>query len=348
MQLDDLLRHAVEQRASDIHLAVEAPPVLRIDGRLVRMERPVYKAGDMETLLAGLLDARLRQVLEQRGEVDFSYSLPGVGRFRLNVFRQRGSLGAAVRVIAPKVPDLDELGLPPVVGDLALKRQGLVLVVGLAGSGRSTTLAAMVDRINSSRDAHVITIESPIEYLHRHKQGIVHQREVGNDTGSFAQAVRAALRQDPDVIMVGDLTDVDSITTCLTAAETGRLVLASLHARNAAQTVDRLVEVFPPHQQQQIRVQLAGCLEGIVAQSLVPRANGQGRVAAVEVLTTTRAVRNLIRQGKTEQLLSTIQAGLRYGMQTMEASLDRLVAAGTIGEEVKDEVMVGYRSDSMV
>jgi len=272
------------------------------------------------------------ELLRERGEIDLAYSLPGVSRFRVNVFHQRGSVGAAIRLIPRNIPDLERLGLPPVVAELAERQHGLVLVTGPTGSGKSTTLAAMVDRINRERSCHIITLEDPIEYLHQHRRSIVNQREVGADTRSFASALRAALRQDPDVILVGEMRDLETIATAITAAETGHLVLATLHTSSAVQSIDRIIDVFPSHQQGQVRIQLADTLEGVITQQLWLRADRTGRVAAVEVLAATPAVKNLIREGKTHQIISSIQTGGRYGMQTMEMALRQLVARGIIAD----------------
>ncbi|PZN07142.1 MAG: type IV pili twitching motility protein PilT, partial [Bacillota bacterium] len=258
------LRAALERGASDLHLTVESPPVLRINGELVDLEEPRLRPDRIREILEPILDGRARSILEREGQVDFAYSLPGTGRFRVNVFRQRGSLAAVFRLIPMRVPDLDTLGLPPVVATFCDLAQGLVLARGPTGSGKSTTLAAMIDRINRTRRAHVVTLEDPIEYLHRHQRSLVNQREVGLDTPSFAAGLRAALREDPDVIMVGEMRDLETIQTALTAAETGHLVLATLHTPSAAEAVNRIVDVFPAEQQNQVRVQLAAVLEGIV------------------------------------------------------------------------------------
>lgn len=324
------LGRAVEVGASDIHLTVESPPLFRINGCLVRQEGPPLTRQAVAGMVEDLMSAEQREVLARLGQVDFSYSLPGVGRFRLNVYRQRGSLAAALRVIPTRVPTLEELGLPPVLADLAARPVGLILVTGPAGSGRSTTLAALIDLINRERSCHVVTLEDPIEYLHRHQRSIVNQREIGMDVPTLVRALRAVLRQDPDVILIGDLLDVAAISVALTAAETGRLVLASLNTSDAVQTVNRIVDVFPPHQQGQARAQLAGALEAIISQRLVPRADGRGRAAALEILVATPAVRSLIREDKLQQIPSAIQTGGKYGMCTMDASIQRLREAGVI------------------
>ncbi len=330
--LKDILGQAVAAGASDVHLTVESPPLLRVNGQLVRGEGPVFSAGELAGMLDALLSPQHREALEKLGQVDFSYSLSGLGRFRVNVYRQRGSLSAALRVIPTRVPTLEELGLPPVLASLAARPSGLILVTGPAGSGRSTTLAALVDRINRERSCHVVTLEDPIEYLHRHQRSIVNQREIGTDVPSLARALRAVLRQDPDVILIGDLLDAAAVSVALTAAETGRLVLASLNTPNAVQTIERLIDVFPPHLHGQARVQLAGALAAIIAQRLVPRADARGRVAALEILVATPAVRSLIREHKLHQIPSAIETGAKYGMCSMEASLRRLQEDGIVAD----------------
>jgi twitching motility protein PilT len=327
--MEQLLREAVARKASDLHITVGIPPVLRIDGKLVRTDLPPLKPADTEDLLATIAGESQLAAFDDWGETDFSYAIPGLSRFRVNAFRQRGATAIAVRVVAERVPALAELGMPDTVAALADKPRGLVLVTGPTGSGKSTTLAAMIDRINRGRTCHIVTIEDPIEYLHRHDKSIVNQREVQADTRSFAAALRAALREDPDVILVGEMRDLETIATAITAAETGHLVLATLHTGDAAQTVDRIVDVFPPYQQQQVRVQLSLTLQGIVAQQLLPRLGG-GRVAAVELLLATPAVRNVIREGKAHQIPSIIQTAAKSGMQTMDAALRDLYRRGFV------------------
>ncbi|MDN5346858.1 MAG: twitching motility protein PilT [Clostridia bacterium] len=330
MDIRDILQAAAAKGASDVHLTVGLPPVFRYLGELLPQENwPPLQTAVTEELARQLLGERWPEFATQ-GELDFAYSLSGIGRFRVNVFRQRGSVAAAIRLIPARVPSLEELGLPPVVGELADQPHGLVLVTGPTGSGKTTTLAAMIDRINHQRSCHIITLEDPIEYLHQHKKSMVNQREIGSDSPSFASALRAALRQDPDVILVGEMRDLETVATAITAAETGHLVLTTLHTSSAVQSVDRIIDVFPPHQQGQIRIQLADTLAGVITQQLLPRADGKGRVAAVEVLIATPAVRNLIREGKTHQIVSAMQTGGRFGMQTMEMSLKQLSARGII------------------
>lgn len=334
MDLEAVLREAVGAGASDVHITVGLPPVFRINGDLKRQEHlPVVTAARADEILRSMVDQELYARFRRTGDLDFAYSLAGVGRFRVNAFKQRGSVGLAMRLINARIPSLTELGLPAVAAEFTRKHKGLVLVTGPTGSGKSTTLAAMVDLINRERSCHIITLEDPIEYMHRHQKSIVNQREIGSDSLNFAQALRAALREDPDVILVGEMRDLETIATAITAAETGHLVLASLHTAGAAQTVDRIIDVFPPHQQPQVRVQLADTLEGVISQQLLPRMDRPGRVVAVEVLVATPAVRNLIREGKTHQLLSTMQTGAKYGMCTMEASLRELLRQGKVASE---------------
>ena len=333
MKIEELLQEAVARRASDLHLTVGMPPIIRVHGSLDKMNFPSLKPDDTRQLLESMTtDDRLRQ-FQEIGEVDFSHAIFGLSRFRVNAFRQRGAIAIAIRVISEKVPNLDELGLPDIIKTFSRKPRGLVLVTGPTGSGKSTTLAAMIDLINEERSCNILTLEDPIEYLHRHRNSLVNQREVGTDTQSFANGLRAALREDPDVILVGEMRDMETISIAVRAAETGHLVLATLHTGDAAQTVDRIIDVFPPHQQQQIRVQLSLTLQGIVAQQLLPQRDGSGRVAAVEVLVATPAARNLIREGKSHQLLSVIQTGAKSGMQSMDAALRDLCRSGIISDE---------------
>ncbi len=332
MDIATILQEAAVAGASDVHLTVGLPPVFRVHGELHVQQQWEPLNPEMTVNLVRPMAGEKWELLRERGEIDLAYSLPGVSRFRVNVFHQRGSVGAAIRLIPRNIPDLERLGLPPVVAELAERQHGLVLVTGPTGSGKSTTLAAMVDRINRERSCHIITLEDPIEYLHQHRRSIVNQREVGADTRSFASALRAALRQDPDVILVGEMRDLETIATAITAAETGHLVLATLHTSSAVQSIDRIIDVFPSHQQGQVRIQLADTLEGVITQQLWLRADRTGRVAAVEVLAATPAVKNLIREGKTHQIISSIQTGGRYGMQTMEMALRQLVARGIIAD----------------
>ncbi len=333
--MDKILEVAVDLKASDIHLTVGLPPILRVNGRLEPLKEPEQLIAeltpeDLATLAREILNHDQRLRLEQDGEVDLSVSKHGVGRFRVNVHRQRGTVSLAMRVISSHIFTMQELNLPSVCHELTTKRNGLVLVTGPTGSGKSTTLAAMIDSINSNRSCHIITLEDPIEYLHHHKMSIVKQREIGGDTLSFAGALRGAMRQDPDVILVGEMRDLETIAIAITAAETGHLVFATLHTCDAAQTIDRIIDVFPPHQQQQVRVQLSTVIQGIIAQQLLPRLDKQGRVAAFEIMVATPAIRNLIREGKTHQIPSAIQSGGKMGMQTMDSDLLKLVQSGVV------------------
>ncbi|MGE5586656.1 MAG: type IV pilus twitching motility protein PilT [Clostridia bacterium] len=334
MSIEELLKAAVGGGASDLHITTGLPPVLRVVGNLRPVEGlPPLTPQDAEALVMELMNDEHKRVFAEQGQVDFSCGLPGVGRFRINAYRQRGTCGAAIRIIPHEVPRVSELGLPPAIETLARKARGFVVVTGPTGSGKSTTLAAMVDLINTERNCHVMTIEDPIEYLHRHKKAMVNQREIGQDSASFALALRAALREDPDVILVGEMRDLETMSTAITAAETGHLVLATLHTGDAVQTIDRIIDVYPPYQQQQVRIQLAATLVAVVAQQLVPRKDKPGRVPAVEIMVGTPAVRNLIREGKTHQLRSVIQTGARFGMQTMDQSLRQWVEQGVVSLE---------------
>ena len=335
LNMNELLERVIDEGASDLHLTTNTHPTLRVHGSLVRLEEyPILQPAEIRRLIYAILTQRQREKLESELELDVSYSLPGRARFRLNVYFQRDAIGAAFRQIPVDVRRLEDLGLPPKVADFARLARGFVLVTGPTGSGKSTTLAAVIDVVNRERPDHIMTVEDPIEYLHRHKTAIINQREVGTDTRSFANALKHVLRQDPDVILVGEMRDLETISTALTAAETGHLVFATLHTQDAPQTVDRIVDVFPPHQQQQVRVQLASSLQGIVTQQLLPTADGKGRVLAIEILVATPAVRNLIREGKTHMIYSSMQAGAKFGMQTMDQSLADLVKSGKITYEL--------------
>lgn len=325
MDILEIMAEAVKQKASDIHLTIGRPPMLRVFGELVPIQgKEVLTDAIIKELFIPILNEQRMQVLATTGQVDFSYGNPGLGRFRINVFRQRSTIAGVLRLIPTQIPDLEMLGLPEVVKSLTEKTRGLVLVTGPTGSGKSTSLAAMIDIINTSRNCHIITLEDPIEFLHRHKNSIINQREIGTDSDSFASALRSVLREDPDVILLGEMRDLETIQTALTAAETGHLVFATLHTNDATQTVDRLIDVFPPNQQAQIRIQLSMCLQGIIAQQLIPRNDQPGRVVATEILIPTSAARNLIREGKTHQLSTVIQTGGKLGMRTMDASLREL------------------------
>src|SRR5918911_2184526 len=326
----DVLLEVIERDASDLHLTAGAPPMVREHGSLVPLDYPKMTPQLTREVVYSILTNDQRQRLENDWQVDLAYSIPNKGRFRVNAYFQRASVGAAFRLIPSSMPTLASLGLPPVLEDFTKKPRGFVLVTGPTGSGKSTSLAAMLDLINDTRHEHILTIEDPIEFLHKHKKCIVNQRELGADAQSFGLGLKAALRQDPDVILVGEMRDLETISTALTAAETGHLVFATLHTQDTSQTVDRIVDVFPPEQQQQVRVQLSVSLQGIVTQQLLPTADGQGRTVATEVLVPTPAVRNLIREGKTHQIYSALQTGASHGMQTMDASLVELVRMGKI------------------
>jgi twitching motility protein PilT len=333
MQYDfaDILATVVERNASDLHITPGVPPMLRIRGSLAPMDGlPRLTPTDTREIVYSILNNSQRQKLETDNQLDFSYAVPGKGRFRVNAFHQRGSVSAAFRLIPSKTVPIEELGLPPVIRDFAKKPRGLVLVTGPTGSGKSTTLASLINEINETRSDHILTIEDPIEFVHTHKKCIVNQRELGADAQSFALALKAALRQDPDVILVGEMRDMETIGTALTAAETGHLVFATLHTQDAPQTIDRIIDVFPSDQQGQVRMQLAVGLQGIVTQTLIPTADGAGRTVAAEILVPTPGVRNLIREAKIHQIYSLIQTGGAHGMQTMDASLAGLVRAGTV------------------
>jgi twitching motility protein PilT len=335
LSIDDLLEQMVTLNASDLHVTAGTPPVARVRGHIHQLEGiPPLTGEDLQQLLYRILSSEQQKHLEIKRQIDLSYSIPGLARFRVNVYFQRGTLGAAFRLIPHELKTLDELGLPAALHVLTEKPRGIVLVTGPTGSGKSTTLAAMIDEINRTRAEHILTIEDPIEFLHRHKRCIVNQREIGPDAISFGEALRGALRQDPDVILLGEMRDLETISTALTAAETGHLVFGTVHTQSAPSTIDRLIDVFPASQQEQIRIQIAATLQGVVTQSLLPTADGKGRVPAIEILLPDDAVRNLIRQAKVEQIYSIMQTSSARGMQTMEQSLAELVLRGVIGLEV--------------
>ncbi len=339
MSLDfaELLMEVVRRRASDLHLSAGAPPTLRVRGRLIRIEGyPVLSGEDTREVVYSILSGDQRQRLETNWQLDFAYSIPGHARFRVNAYYQRGAIGAAFRLIPFDLTSIDQLGLPPAVHEFTRRPRGFVLVTGPTGSGKSTSLAAMIDEINSTREEHIMTIEDPIEFLHSHKKCLVNQRELGSDAQSFADALKAALRQDPDVILVGEMRDLETISTALTAAETGHLVFATLHTQDTAQTVDRIIDVFPPSQQGQVRMQLSVALQGIMTQQLLPTADGSARTVACEVLVPNAAVRNLIREGKTHQLYSVLQTGSAQGMQTMDTALAELVRSGKVSQQLAE------------
>ncbi len=328
--LNDYLFDAIRAEASDLHITVGLPPMIRVHGKVRPLDYPTLTPTVARELIYDILSNDQRRRLENDWELDISYALPYAARFRVNVYFQRGFLGAAFRPIPEKIKSFEELGLPKSIEDMADKPRGLVLVTGPTGSGKSTTLAAMIDKINDTRQEHIMSVEDPIEFLHTHKRCIVNQREVNQDTKSFGEALKHVLRQDPDVILVGEMRDLETISMALTSAETGHLVLATLHTQDAPQTIDRIIDVFPPHQQGQIRVQLANALQGVVTQTLVPKHDGNGRVVACEILVPTPGVRNLIREGKNHQIYSAMQTGGKFGMQTMDAALVDLVRRGRI------------------
>ena len=327
--LKELLVNTIEMGASDLHLTVGVPPTVRKNGKLVQIGKENLLPNDIEKFAKEILESKYDEYLEI-GEYDISYSLTGVGRFRVNVFKQRNSDAIAIRVIALKIPTLDEIGHPTVIKEIVKSKRGLVLVTGPTGSGKSTTLAAMINEINSTRQAHIITLEDPIEYLHRHNMCIINQREIGKDSRSYQSALKAILREDPDVILVGEMRDLETISIAITAAETGHLVFSTLHTIGAAKTIDRIIDVFPPHQQQQVKIQLSSVLQAVVSQQLLPNIEGNGRVAALEVMVSTPGIQNLIREGKTHQIESAVQTGNKYGMKTMDMAIAELYKKGVI------------------
>ena len=330
--IDEMLKVANERGASDLHITVGVPPKIRIDGELIDIADERIMPADAENLIMPIIPDHARKQLVEMGESDFSYAVAGVGRYRVNAFRQRGSYACVIRIVGTRIPSPQELGLPESVVALTELKRGLVIVTGPTGSGKSTTLASLVDVINSTQNVNVITLEDPIEYLHRHNKAIVNQREIGVDSFSYTSALRAALREDPDVIMVGEMRDLDTISTAITAAETGHLVLSTLHTTGAANTIDRIIDVFPPHQQQQIRIQLAGVLESVISQQLLPKVFG-GRVAAFEVMHTNTAIKNLIRESKTHQIDNIIQTNRKLGMMMMDDAIMELYMRGEISKE---------------
>lgn len=341
IQVEAILQTAKDMKASDIHITVGVPPKIRVNGQLINLEMPRLMPADTEDILMPMMNEKQKEVFRENGEVDFSYTVSKMGRYRVNIFRQRGSVAAAMRTVATEPPRPEQLGLPGSVVNLYKKKRGLVLVTGPTGSGKSTTLASLINQINEYRTCHIITLEDPIEYLHSHKKATINQREIGLDTMSYANALRAALREDPDVILVGEMRDLETISTAVTAAETGHLVLSTLHTIGAASTIDRIIDVFPPHQQQQIRVQLSMVLESVISQQLLPN-TANGRTAAFEVMHSNPAVRNIIREGKTFQLGSLMQTNKKIGMQTMDDSLYDLYNMGVINRNTAMEYSVDY------
>ncbi len=347
MLIEEVLELAISKNASDIHISAGLPPVLRIDGKLFRTNLPVLSSDDVETIIFPILSNEQRRELEQNWELDFGYGLHGVGRFRVNIYRDKGSYAAAFRAINSTPPNFDDLGLPDVMKKVAQRPRGLVLVTGPTGSGKSTTLAAMIDYINSSRSEHIITIEDPIEFIHQNKKCIIHQRELGQDTKSVANALRSALREDPDVILVGEMRDLETTRLALTAAETGHLVLGTLHTSSASQTIDRIVDIFPEAQQQQIRLQLSISLVAVFSQCLLPKLQEsgikKGRQLAQEIMLVNPAIANLIREQKTAQIYSAIQTGVGMGMQTLDMCLKELVKQKKV--DVKDAILKSQRPE---
>jgi twitching motility protein PilT len=334
----DLLLDVIARNASDLHLTAGAPPMVRVRGRLAPLEGyPRLTTTDTREIVYSILTNDQRQRFETDWQLDFAYSVPGHARFRVNAYMQRAAIGAAFRLIPATIMSIEDLALPAATHEFIRRPRGFVLVTGPTGSGKSTSLAAMIDAINAEREEHIMTVEDPIEFLHSHKKCIVNQREIGSDAQSFAAALKGALRQDPDVILVGEMRDLETISTALTAAETGHLVFATLHTQSAPQTIDRIIDVFPAHQQDQVRVQLSVALEGVMTQQLIPTADGSSRVVAAEVLVPTPAVRNLIREGKTHQIPSAMQTGSNVGMQTMDAALATLVRNGKISQRVAEQ-----------
>jgi len=334
MEIRELLLLCIEKAASDLHVTDNEPPILRIDGKLHRTNFPALNKQDLKRMIYGVLTDPQKEMFERQLELDFSLALPGLDRFRVNVHLQRATVEAAFRRVPLEIPTIQDLGLPAIITDLARKSNGLVLITGPTGMGKTTTLAAMVNLINQEREALIISIEDPIEFVYTNKKSIIKQREVYSDTHSFAQALRHALRQDPNVIVVGEMRDLETISTALTAAETGHLVLATLHTPDAPQTIERIIDVFPPYQQQQVKLQLSDCLQAVISQLLLPSAIGRGRVLASEIMIGTSGIRNLIREAEVEQIPTLMQTGAQYGMKTMDKSLKELIQRGMITLDV--------------
>lgn len=345
MNFLDIVAEATKLNSSDIHLAVGVPPTVRVNGILEYLGNEKLRPEDTISLIKQALRGNQVKTLEELGEVDTSFSAP-TGRLRINAFRQRDSYSMAIRTINSEPLTVKDLGLPPIMSELARKRRGLILVTGPTGSGKSTTLAAMIDQINEEKRGHIVTLEDPIEYLHKHKNCVVNQREIGFDSQSFSNALRASLRQDPDVILVGEMRDLETISIAITAAETGHLVLSTLHTLGSAKTIDRIIDVFPPHQQQQVQTQLASVIEGVISQQLLPTADGKGRTVALEIMTATPALRSMIRDGKTHQIQNVLQTGHQFGMTTMDGSLLELYNKGVITRE--DMLAYAIDRDSLI
>ena len=334
IDIREILLAAKEAKASDVHITVGVPPKFRINGRLISTDFPRMLPQDTEALMEAVTTEAQREKFLKTGEYDMSYGIPEFGRYRVNLYKQRGTVAMALRIVNTEIPNPDQLGVPKSVIDLYQRKRGLILVTGPTGSGKSTTLAAIINKVNQCRDAHIITLEDPIEYLHSHGMSMVNQREIGLDTKSYADALRAALREDPDVILVGEMRDYETISVAVTAAETGHLVLSTLHTVGAASTVDRIIDVFPPHQQQQIRVQLANTLEAVISQQLIPTTDGSRRVAAFEVLHANNAIKNLIREGKSHQMATVMQTNRKMGMIQMDEAIIQLFYDGLISREM--------------
>lgn len=334
MEIEEIVLEGIQRKASDIHITVGIPPAFRIDGELVSFGNKKLYPEDTEYLVKQTMNELQFEKFIEAGEYDFSFSIQGISRFRVNAYKQRGSFGMALRIIPYDIPTIQFLGLPSVIEELTELNRGLILVTGPTGSGKSTTLATMIDKINSNRRCHIITLEDPIEYLHKHDKSIINQREIGTDTKSFANALRGALREDPDVILVGEMRDLDTISIAITAAETGHLVLSTLHTIGAPQTIDRIIDVFPPYQQQQVRIQLSSVIQAIITQQLLPKADGKGRIAAFEVMIATPAIRNLIRESKVHQIETAMLTGTKNKMQTMDNSLLQLYKTGKITKDM--------------
>jgi len=334
VEIEEIVLEGIQRKASDIHITVGIPPAFRIDGELVSFGNKKLYPEDTEYLVKQTMNELQFEKFIEAGEYDFSFSIQGISRFRVNAYKQRGSFGMALRIIPYDIPTMQFLGLPSVIEELTELNRGLILVTGPTGSGKSTTLATMIDKINSNRRCHIITLEDPIEYLHKHDKSIINQREIGTDTKSFANALRGALREDPDVILVGEMRDLDTISIAITAAETGHLVLSTLHTIGAPQTIDRIIDVFPPYQQQQVRIQLSSVIQAIITQQLLPKADGNGRIAAFEVMIATPAIRNLIRESKVHQIETAMLTGTKNKMQTMDNSLLQLYKTGKITKDM--------------
>ncbi|AKA69997.1 twitching motility protein [Clostridium scatologenes] len=332
ISLKELLEITIKNNASDLHLTVGVPPIIRIDGELSNVNNEKLQPADTESYSREILNEDYEEYTK-KGEMDTSFSVSGLGRFRVNLFKQRGSCSLAIRVVGLKIPSIGDLNFPSAIKEITNNKRGLVLVTGPTGSGKSTTLAAMINEINCTRAAHIITLEDPIEYLHKHNKSIINQREIGKDSLSYHNALKAVLREDPDVILVGEMRDLETISIALIAAETGHLVFSTLHTIGASKTIDRIVDVFPPYQQQQVKTQLAAVLKGIISQQLLPKVDGNGRIASLEIMMATAAIQNMIREGKTHQIESSIQTGAKYGMKTMDMSLAELYKKGMISYE---------------